>query len=725
MNTMIKYFLISFLIFFLIFFSLLSAQTRPNHLTQPRVTDACTSFFKYFQSYDVILQPEKNEPEWWAGAPTVVRDEKGIFFLACRMRSPQYPRGLRGYEIRILRSTDGIHFQKIKTIKREEIPIPGFERPALLLDPKTKKFKLYVCGPWKSGHWGIIKLNDVDDLSKINPASAKPVILPIPKSYDRDIMIDEYKDPVIFHADGRYHCYVIGIIRRTERIYHFTSRDGEIWNPVGNPYESVMDLTGWHDFYVRPASVLPLDKGYLFIYEGSRVSWHDPVYNIATGLAFSFDLDHISDLNPDSPSILSSTPGKHFSTFRYSRWLNVNDEIWIYAEVACPNDAFELRLFRIPRRTLIEHVDKLLTNNTRNQTPEFLAPYFQPPVEFADDYGKYKSPLIFNDGSKVKTTADWQKRRREILRTWTQYLGDWPPLIEKPKIEYLEKSHRENFTRHKIRFEIAPKQQTVDGYLLIPDGNGPFPAVVVVYYDAETAVGLGKKYRDFAYQLAQRGFVALSIGTPEFCNLKAPYQPKLDSKSHRPPLQPLSALAYVAANCYNALATLPQVDSKRIGIAGHSYGGKWAMFAACLYDKFACAAVSDPGIVFDENRPNVNYWEPWYLGYETEKQRKRGIPSPTNPRTGAYKLIMEKARDLHELHALMAPRPFLVSGGAEDPPKRWLALNHLIAVNHILGYPNRVAMTNRKTHAPNHQSNEQIYLFLQHFLKPKKEHDIE
>jgi len=123
--------------------------------------------------------------------------------------------------------------------------------------------------------------------------------------------------------------------------------------------------------------------------------------------------------------------------------------------------------------------------------------------------------------------------------------------------------------------------------------------------------------------------------------------------------------------------------------------------------------------VFDETRLNVNYWEPWYLGYETNKQRKRGIPTADKPRTGAYILLIEKSRDLHELHALMAPRPFLVSGGAEDPPHRWQALNHLIAVNNILGYHNRVAMTNRKTHAPNPKSNEQIYLFFQQFLKPK------
>ena len=33
------------------------------------------------------------------------------------------------------------------------------------------------------------------------------------------------------------------------------------------------------------------------------------------------------------------------------------------------------------------------------------------------------------------------------------------------------------------------------------------------------------------------------------------------------------------------------LSEARIGIVGHSYGGKWALFASCLYDKFACAEI--------------------------------------------------------------------------------------------------------------------------------------
>jgi dienelactone hydrolase len=330
---------------------------------------------------------------------------------------------------------------------------------------------------------------------------------------------------------------------------------------------------------------------------------------------------------------------------------------------------------------------------------------FRPPVELKDDFGEYRSPLLFNDGRRVETADDWKRRRAEILDDWHRLLGSWPPLVKRPAVEIAESVRRENFTQHKVRVEGAEKLM-LDGYLLAPDGKGPHPAVLVVYYDPETGIGLNAaKLRDFGYQLCRRGFVALSIGWPR------PY-----TVEQSPQRQPLSSLAYVAANCHTALASRDDVDAKRIGIVGHSFGGKWAMFAACLYDEFACAAWSDPGIVFDERRGNVNYWEPWYLGFDESVTRERGIPNEANPRTGLYKRLIETGRDLHELHALMAPRPFLVSGGAEDPPERWRALNHTVAVNRLLGHENRVAMTNRPAHAPTEESNEHIYRFFEHFL---------
>jgi dienelactone hydrolase len=338
-----------------------------------------------------------------------------------------------------------------------------------------------------------------------------------------------------------------------------------------------------------------------------------------------------------------------------------------------------------------------------------LAPFFQPPPVFAGRLGDYRSPLLFQDGTRVRSADDWPKRRAEILKQWTDLMGPWPAVLERPKLDILSQSVRYGLLHRRVRLEIA-RDQTGEGWLLSPEGDGPFPAVLVVYYEPETSAGLSTNtLRDFGLQLARRGFVTLNIGTPGG-NAWRP-----DTGQAR--CQPLSFHAYVAANCWQALANMPEVDRTRIGVVGHSYGGKWAMFAAALWDKFACVAVSDPGIVFDETRPNVNYWEPWYLGWDPAQPRpKAGIPTAENPRTGAYRTMIENGRDLHELHALIAPRPFLASGGAEDPPPRWLALNHALAVNHLLGHTNRVAMTSRAGHTPTEESNRQLYAFFEHFL---------
>lgn len=326
-----------------------------------------------------------------------------------------------------------------------------------------------------------------------------------------------------------------------------------------------------------------------------------------------------------------------------------------------------------------------------------------PPKAYADDLGGFRTILRFDDGRPVRTSSDWVKRRGELLAYWHRVMGPWPSVISSPKIEVVGTQLRENFVQRRVRVEIASGRLT-DGWLLIPEGKGPFPAVFVPYYESDTSVGLGTPLRDFAYQLARRGFVTLAIGSPGGDARK--------TDLHGATCQPLSYLAYVAANCANALAHLPEVDPNRIGIVGHSYGGKWALFAGALCDRFSAIVVSDPGIVWDETRPNVNYWEPWYLGYDHKAPRHAGII----PRTGAYRQLVEDKRDLHELLALMAPRALLVSGGAEDPPERWRALNHVIEVNRLLGQPGRVGMSNRPTHAPTPESNEIIYRFLERFL---------
>jgi hypothetical protein len=105
------------------------------------------------------------------------------------------------------------------------------------------------------------------------------------------------------------------------------------------------------------------------------------------------------------------------------------------------------------------------------------------------------------------------------------------------------------------------------------------------------------------------------------------------------------------------------------------------------------------------------------LGYYPPPWQQEGPSAIKYPAKGLYPKLLKEGYDLHELHALMAPRPFLVSGGSEDSVDRWIPLNHTIEVNRLLGFENRVGMTNRPDHTPTLESNEILCLFFEYFLK--------
>lgn len=155
------------------------------------------------------------------------------------------------------------------------------------------------------------------------------------------------------------------------------------------------------------------------------------------------------------------------------------------------------------------------------------------------------------DGSRIQTPAEWADKRDRLRTEWHQLLGEWPELITNPQVGTLNTESADGYTIRTIRFLWTPTEKTT-GYLLIPDEPGPHPAVLTVYYEPETAIGRGNELRDFAVQLTRRGFVTLSIGTTEATAAKtySLYYPSLEKAT----VQPLSMLAYAAANAWYVLA---------------------------------------------------------------------------------------------------------------------------------------------------------------------------
>src|SRR6478735_12284734 len=98
--------------------------------------------------------------------------------------------------------------------------------------------------------------------------------------------------------------------------------------------------------------------------------------------------------------------------------------------------------------------------------PRELVNAFRPPDELAKEFGAYRSPLLFENGERVQTPQDWERRRKEIQQQWHSAMGAWPALLDRPRIEYLKSRERDGFLEHKVRVQVAIDQSLV-GYLLV------------------------------------------------------------------------------------------------------------------------------------------------------------------------------------------------------------------------------------------------------------------
>lgn len=187
-----------------------------------------------------------------------------------------------------------------------------------------------------------------------------------------------------------------------------------------------------------------------------------------------------------------------------------------------------------------------------------------------------------------------------------------PPRSEAYDMEILESETRDGYTAHKIEFNLT-KYSRVKGYLLVPDGNGPHPAIVALHdHGAHFTIGKEKMIRPFGVDqavlddsdawaenlyegqyvgdfLAKNGYVVLSTDALMWgergCK-EGSDNTHLASVAGNMQLlgRNLAAwMTYEDAYATEFLASLPEVDADRIGCTGLSMGG---------YRTFMLAAVS-------------------------------------------------------------------------------------------------------------------------------------
>lgn len=309
-----------------------------NHLLPPLPEHATSR---------AIFLPDRFAGDFWAGAPSVCADEDGAVWMV--FRKGRWEGGTRRSDLYLARSEDGIAFEIVREWTAPSFGCIRTERAALLRDPQTGRFKLYVTRDLLDKppslpeyHWDIARLDDADSPERFDLSSIRQVLGPGEEGPDAG----HVKDPYVFTLGHRYLMFYIGADRELrEGFLCATSTDGERWErSAAGP---LLGHDGWHSFAVRPSCVLDTPQGFLVFYEGSHPDWDSPVFNIQTGLATTADFRTVTDLTPEQP-LLSAPAAGPFRTFRYMEILRRGDRLLYYYEAARDDGSNELRVSAVP-----------------------------------------------------------------------------------------------------------------------------------------------------------------------------------------------------------------------------------------------------------------------------------------------------------------------------------------------------------------------------------------
>lgn len=290
--------------------------------------------------------------------------------------------------------------------------------------------------------------------------------------------------------------------------------------------------------------------------------------------------------------------------------------------------------------------------------------------------GLPRLPSVLIDGKKqpITTRDAWNAHRTPYRQEWLNWLGMWQRPAGPPRYEILTSDRVGGIVRRFVQFDVE-LGITIDAYLLLPSGDRTrLPGVVVFHstvdYTIRQGAGLeGPPAAAWGLKLAQQGFVVLCPrcflwnDSPE-----VDYKQRVaEFKSRHPESRSMARMVFDGQRALDLLASLPEVDPQRLGVAGHSLGAKEALYVAAFDDRVKAAVSSEGGI----GTTFSNWDASWYL--ETK----------------------EVPREHHDLLALIAPRAFLLIGGdSADGARSWPFIEAALPVYKLYAPITRLGLLN-------------------------------
>lgn len=224
-------------------------------------------------------------------------------------------------------------------------------------------------------------------------------------------------------------------------------------------------------------------------------------------------------------------------------------------------------------------------------------------------------PLAW-ENSGIRSFPKWKKRARTKV---FECMLTPPKPAEKFDMEVVAQEQRDGYKAMKIRFNVNAYSR-ITAYVLVPDGQGPFPAVNLLHdHGAHLFIGKEKMIRPFGEEaevmedaddwaaslyegqylgdfLARHGYVCFSADAPmwgERGRREGVDRSKYDIIAGNMMMLGRDLCGFMHYDdivSTDFLATLPFVDKDRIGCAGCSMGGYRAWMLSALSDRVRVGA---------------------------------------------------------------------------------------------------------------------------------------
>ena len=279
-----------------------------------------------------------------------------------------------------------------------------------------------------------------------------------------------------------------------------------------------------------------------------------------------------------------------------------------------------------------------------------------PSIENLPSVEPLTDPFMWSDGSgRVAKFDEWSHRRAEIKAEIEHYeIGKKPGLPDSITASY----HDGMLT---VNVSVKGETLTLTSKIILPDGKGPFPAVIGIgrgpgslpadiFHSRDIAV-VSFNFGQVMEHTQTRGNEPINKLYPEWTHMGA-----------------YSAWSWGVSRLIDGLELVQKdlsIDLKRLAITGCSFAGKMALFAGAFDERIALTIAQEPG---------GGGAAAWRVSETLGKVEKLGSTSHAWFMEDMFQFsagnVAKLPMDHHELMAMVAPRALLILG---NPDYEWLA----------------------------------------------------